>query len=69
MAKNNLKKIREHEGISISELSRLAEVSPPTIRKIETGGEATIVTKNKIVNGLNRSPKKTKSYTYKEVFS
>lgn len=66
--KNKLKGIRIHEGLSISELSRLSNISPPTIRKIESGESSTEVTKNKIIIGLNKNPNKTKQYTFKEIF-
>jgi len=66
--KNKLKEIRIHEGLSISELSRLSNVSPPTIRKIESSESSTEVTKNKIIIGLNKNPDKTKGYIFKGVF-
>jgi len=67
--KNRLKKIRISEGVSISEFSRLSSVSPPTIRKIESKKiNCTLITKNKIVNGLNRHPTKKKEYNFKDIF-
>lgn len=67
--RNGLKEIREHEGITISELSRLSGVSEKTIRDIEAKrANPTRITKNKIVNGVNRNSRKTMTYTIEEIF-
>lgn len=66
---NRLKEVREHEGITISELSRLSDVSEKTIRDIEAKrANSTRVTKNKIVNGVNRNSRKTTTYTIEAIF-
>lgn len=68
-AKNNLKEIRTKEGLSLTELSRLSNISTTTLRHIENHKKTTTpVTKNKIVNGLNTNPNRTKIYTYEEIF-
>jgi len=66
---NNLKEIREQEGLAISALSRFAGVSEKTIRYLENlKKDSRKLTKQKIVNGLNKNPNRTKEYTYMEVF-
>lgn len=67
---NNLREIREREGLKKAQLARLADVSTRIITEIEEFRIAsTPETKNKIVNGLNRNPEKTKEWRYEEVFS
>jgi len=67
--RNNLKRIREQEGLPISALSRLADVSEKTIRYLEKHDkDSRQLTKQKIVNGLNKNYSRTKEYTFEEVF-
>ena len=52
MSKNNLKEIRESLMISKAELSRIANISPLTITRIERGEPCRMETKRKIVLAL-----------------
>lgn len=52
MSSNKLKIIRESLGLSKSELSRKARVSPITITRIEQGCSCQIDTKRKILQAL-----------------
>lgn len=52
MSKNNLKKIRESLMISKAELSRIANISPLTITRIEQGNPCRMETKRKIILAL-----------------
>jgi len=66
---NKLRDIRENEGLTTSELSRLSGVSDKTIRYIENGENlGKRVTKQKIINGLNSNPRKNKTWRYKDIF-
>lgn len=66
---NKLREIRVNEGLTVAELSRFSELNEKTIRDIEkgrrTGNE---VTRRRILNGLNKSPRKSKIWGYHEVF-
>ncbi len=67
--RNNLRILRQQEGLSISELSRLSTVSEKTIRLLERHyTNSRPETKYKIVNGLNKNIDKLKEYTIDEVF-
>jgi predicted transcriptional regulator len=52
MKKNSLKKIRESLLISKTELARRADISSPTISRIEEGKPCRMETKRKIVLAL-----------------
>jgi len=67
--KNNLRKCREEKGLSIKELSQLANVSATTIQRLE--GQTLAVTnrmKHRVLNGLNKSNHNDKQYKFGEVF-
>ncbi len=67
--KHNLTEIREGEGLSKADLARLSDISVKTIYAFEHHIRDTKrETKYKIVNGLNRNPRKTRTYTFKDVF-
>lgn len=67
---NRLREVRENEGLAITELSRLSGVSEKTIRYVENGERSgTRVTKNKIINGLNRNPQSNNNWRYKDIFN
>jgi transcriptional regulator with XRE-family HTH domain len=68
---NNLLKIRRiAEGLTITELARLANLSTKIISQTERYlTDPTEVTKRKIVNGLNAARKKgEKPYEYEYIF-
>ena len=66
---NRLKEIREKELLSISQLAKLSDVDAKTVSRIEKGlSIGNKITRGKIVKGLNSNPKKTKEYSYKEIF-
>lgn len=68
MKRNNLKQIRVSRGLTISELSHLSKVSTKVISQTERLlRDPTLVTKNKIVNGLNANYFNVR-YSFKEVF-
>ena len=50
--KNNVRKIREAKMLSMSELARLAGISPLTIDRIEKGMSCRLATKRKILLAL-----------------
>ena len=52
MANNIVKKIREEQLISKSELARKAGISPLTINRVEKGKFCRLVTKRKILLAL-----------------
>lgn len=57
------------EGLSITELSRLSNVSTKVISQTEKGARnPTPLIKNKIVKGLNANAAKSKEYEFKNVF-
>jgi len=51
----NIKKIRNEKNMSISTLSKLSEVSSPTISQIESGARKSLISKNveKIAKALD----------------
>jgi predicted transcriptional regulator len=67
---NNLKKVRVNLGLTITELSRHANVSSKVISQTERGLiEPTSVTKNKIVNGLNNAGSSTSNkWDFSDIF-
>lgn len=66
---NNLKQIRQSEGISKAELARLAKISERTISRIESDMmTGTIETKYRIVKGINSLPDRLKEYTFDDIF-
>lgn len=66
---NKLREIRVIEGLTVAELSRFSETNEKTIRDIEKGRRAgNEVTRRKILNGLNKSPRKSKVWEFEEVF-
>lgn len=65
---NKLRTIRVDEGLDKAELARLSDVSERTIREIENGNQSREETLRRIVNGLNRNPKRKKEYEFEEVF-
>jgi DNA-binding XRE family transcriptional regulator len=66
---NKLYQSRTDEGLKTSELSQLSGVSDKTIRALEqfkiTG---TMITRKKIIKGLNKNPDKSKTWKYEEIF-
>ena len=65
--KNKLKEIRVREGLTITELSRKANIATRTITRIENGeGNSKIETLNKILKNLNELT--NKNYRFEEVF-
>lgn len=69
--KNHLKKIRIELGLTITALSRLANVSTKVISQTERMlMDPTQVTKSKIVNGLNEAVSaRDRKIEYSDVFS
>jgi predicted transcriptional regulator len=67
---NNLKKIRVELGLTITALSKLANVSTKVISQTERLlADPTRVTKSKIVNGLNTEQILTGSkWKYEDIF-
>lgn len=67
---NRLKDRRIAEGLTITELARLANISTKVISQAERMlKEPTEVTKRKIVNGLNAAKKpKEKPYEFEYIF-
>ena len=70
IAKNNLKKIRIELGLTITALSKLADVSTKVISQAERMlTDPTQVTKSKIIKGLNVSlGEGEKKWEYQDVF-
>ncbi len=70
IAKNNLKKIRIELGLTITALSKLADVSTKVISQTERRlTDPTPVTKSKIIKGLNGSVEEgEKKLGYQDVF-
>lgn len=68
--KNKLREIRVNAGLTITELSRRAKVSTKVISQTELfQRDPTLVTKNKILRGLNAANgTEKKSYTLKDIF-
>jgi len=67
---NNLKKVRIELGLTITALSKLANVSTKVISQTERMlADPTRVTKSKIVNGLNAEQILTgEKWKYEEIF-
>jgi len=70
VVENYLKKIRVERGLTITNLSKLSNVSTTVISQLERMLiQSTQVTKNKIINGLNAEESSTsKKWKYEEVF-
>ena len=67
--KNNLKKERVGLGLTITALSKMADVSTKVISQTERGLiNPTEVTKNKILNGLNVGGASRKTLGFEDVF-
>jgi transcriptional regulator with XRE-family HTH domain len=67
---NRLKELRTAEGLTITELARLANISTKVISQTERLlKDPTEVTKRKIVNGLNAAKKTgAKPYEFEYIF-
>lgn len=65
---NKLRHIREREGLSRAELSRLADVSERTLQRGENGQIVTGITKSRILNALNRREGRLKDYEMSDLF-
>ena len=66
---NRLKEVREKELLPISQLAKLSDLDAKTVSRIEKGiSTGNKITRKKIVKGLNSNPKKTKEYSYEEIF-
>jgi len=66
---NNLRTVREKEGLTLVELGNLSAVSLKTIYILESGLRDTKqVTKYRILNGLNKNPNRTCNYRFEDVF-
>lgn len=66
---SKLRLLRISEGLNLVELSRLSGVSDKTLRGIEYGRTAgTLVTRHKILNGMNANPSKSRRWTYEDLF-
>ncbi len=65
---NNLRDVRESEGISLTKLAEESAISDKTIRKIETRklSKARKTTKARILKGLNKLTEKR--YAYEDIF-
>ena len=62
---NYLKRIRLGEGLTLTGLARLADLSDRTIREIEGGQRpGREVTLHQIVNALNGNPKRIRKHEY-----
>lgn len=68
--KNNLKRVRIELGLTITALSRLANVSTKVISQTERGlADPTDVTKSKIINGLNAAETaQGKKWMFSDIF-
>ena len=68
--KNELRSIRVAAGLTITELSRRAKVSTKVISQTELSQrDPTLVTKNKILQGLNAANgTQKKMHTLKDIF-
>jgi transcriptional regulator with XRE-family HTH domain len=66
---NNLRRIREKEGLRVTELAALAKVSTKTIDRIEERKKpVSHITKSKVVKALNKNEDKLQLYKYVDVF-
>ena len=66
---NNLRVIRSEEGLKITELAQLSDVSTKTITSIEyRNRNVSPEMKHRVVKGLNQNPRKVKQYKYSDVF-
>jgi transcriptional regulator with XRE-family HTH domain len=66
---NNLRQIRESEGLKITDLAELANVSTRTITRIEyRNPNVTATMKNRVLIGLNVHPKRKREYTLQDMF-
>jgi transcriptional regulator with XRE-family HTH domain len=68
-APNRLAEIRNTEGLSQSELAKLANLNSRTISRVESGRRNVApTTKGKIIKGLNKYQDKLREYTLDYVF-
>lgn len=66
---NKLGEIRVIEGLTVAGLARLSEVNEKTIREIEKGERVgNEITRRKLLNGLNKNPRKSKVWEFNELF-
>jgi len=66
---NALRRVRQLEGLKITELADLADVSTKTVQSLEYRTRPVAPeTKYKIVNGLNQRPKRRQDYAFEDIF-
>jgi DNA-binding XRE family transcriptional regulator len=66
---NNVRTIRTSEGLKITELAKLADVSTQSLAGIESRRRnLSVELKHKIVNGLNKHPPRKRDYGFHDVF-
>jgi len=66
---NKLDEFMKEEGLSNSELARLADLSERTISNVRNNkGPFSDITKNRIIKGLNQNPSKLHDYTLEYIF-
>ncbi len=64
-----MRRVRTLEGLKITELAELAEVSSKTIQALEyRSRRVALETKHKILNALNRRSTRRREYIFKDVF-
>jgi DNA-binding transcriptional regulator YiaG len=63
-----LRNIREAEGLSRAELSRLAQVSEATIQRAEKGMNVSRLTMNRLLNAFNSRPGRQRAYRLADLF-
>lgn len=69
---SKLRQVREGEGLSRAALARAAGLSERTIKRIEdeeADYAPTVVTKNKLRNGLNQHASSGQRYALNDLFS
>jgi transcriptional regulator with XRE-family HTH domain len=65
---SKLRQVREREGLSRAELAQLSDLSERTIQRGENGANITNLTKNRILNALNRRPERLREYEFDDLF-
>lgn len=65
-----MRQVREEAGLSRAALARASDLSERTLKRIEDDEtyEPTVVTKNKIRNGLNKTLNLERKYDLHELF-
>ena len=65
---NNLEEVRVGEALSIADLVKLSGISRSTVSLVENGHDPSLVTKRKLLRGINNNPDRSREFILTDIF-